>query len=196
MPPNLWSPLWRDTRGAALMEFAIVAPVLLLLIVGGLGAGHTMYVQSVLNGEMQKAARDTTLEDASGDARRAAIQARVRSQVQEVINNATVDFALTSFHDYRNAANRAEEYTDSNHDGTCNNGESYVDANNNGSWDLQGGTAGIGGSKDVVLLKATVSYPSFLPYGQRSGMMTLTSSTLLRNQPSSDQAAAPLRTCA
>jgi Flp pilus assembly protein TadG len=178
-----------------MMEFVIVAPVLLLMIVGGLGVGHTMYVKSVLDGEMQKAARDTSLEDAAGDARRAVIQDRVRTQVRQVIKDARVDFEMRSFHDYRNAANRVEEYTDSNHDGKCNSGESYVDANNNGSWDLKGGSDTVGGSKDVVLLSATVSYPSFLPYGQNSGDMKIVSSTLLRNQPSNDQASAPLRSC-
>jgi Flp pilus assembly protein TadG len=189
-------PFLRDTRGAALMEFAIVAPVLLTMIVGGLGAGHTLYVQSVLDGEMQKAARDMSLEDASAEARRTAIQNRVTDQVHQLIKDADVTFELTSYHDYRDADAKVEEYVDSNHDGTCNNGESYVDANNNNSWDLQGGTSGVGGSKDVVLLKANVAYASFLPFGQTRGKMNLTSTTLLRNQPSSDQAAAPLRTCA
>lgn len=184
-----------DTRGAAMMEFAIVAPVLLLMIIGGLGAGHTLYVKSVLDGEMQKAARDTGLEDAGSEARQSAIQAVVRDQVRRVITGAKIDFAMKSFHDYRNAKNRAEEYVDSNHDGACNNGESYVDANNSGTWDVEGGTDGIGGSKDVVLLTAVVTYPSFLPFGQNKGLMKLTSSTLLRNQPANDQAAAPLRTC-
>ncbi|WP_165911433.1 TadE/TadG family type IV pilus assembly protein [Sphingomonas sp. PP-CC-3A-396] len=178
-----------------MIEFAIVAPVLLLMIVGGLGIGHTLYVKSVLDGEMQKAGRDMSLEDAAGDARRGAIQDRVRKQVREVINNAKIDFEISSFHDYRNAENRVEEYTDSNHDGKCNAGEAYVDANNNGTWDVKGGSNSIGGSKDVVLLTANVSYPSFLPYGQSLGIMRVTSSTLLRNQPSNDQAAAPMRTC-
>ena len=189
-------PFLRDTRGAALMEFAIVAPVLLTMIVGGLGAGHTLYVQSVLDGEMQKAARDTSLEDASAAQRRTVIQDRVRDQVHQLIKDARIDFELTSFRDYRDADVRVEEYKDSNHDGTCNRGETYVDANNNGSWDRQGGTADIGGSKDVVLLKAKVSYASFLPFGQSRGQMNLVSTTLLRNQPSSDQAPAPLGTCA
>ncbi|TXC71222.1 pilus assembly protein [Sphingomonas ginsenosidivorax] len=189
-------PFLRDTRGAALMEFAIVAPVLLTMIVGGLGAGHTLYVQSVLDGEMQKAARDMSLEDASAEARQAAIEDRVRDQVHKLVKGADVDFELTAYHDYRDADAKVEEYVDGNHDGTCNKGESYVDANNNNSWDREGGTTGIGGSKDVVLLKAIVSYASFLPFGQTRGQMNLTSTTLLRNQPSSDQAAAPLRTCA
>jgi Flp pilus assembly protein TadG len=188
--------LARDDRGAAMIEFAIVAPVLILMVIGGLGAGHTLYVKSVLDGEMQKAARDTSLEDAGAESRREEIQNRVRTRVRRVINGAEVTFDLNSFRDYRNAQNRVEEYTDSNSDGTCNKGETFVDANNNGTWDLQGGSKGVGGSKDVVLLVATVTYPSFLPFGQARGGMSLTSTTLLRNQPSSDQAAAPLRTCA
>ncbi len=192
---SLIRPFLRDTRGAALMEFAIVAPVLLTMIVGGLGAGHTLYVQSVLDGEMQKAARDMSLEDASAEDRQTEIENRVRDQVHKLVRGADVDFEMTSYRDYRDADAKAEEYVDSNHDGTCNKAESYVDANNNGSWDRDGGSATIGGSKDVVLLKAKVAYASFLPFGQTRGRMLLTSTTLLRNQPSSDQAAAPMRSC-
>lgn len=187
----------RDVRGAAMMEFAIVAPVLLMLIVGGLGAGHTLYVKTLLDGELQKAARDTGLEDAGSSDRRAEIQDRVRSQVRRVIANADVDFTMTAFRDYRNAENRTEEFKDSNHDGRCNNGETYVDANGNGTFDLKGGRANeVGGSKDVLLLSAVASYPSFIPFGQTRGLMRVTATTLLRNQPVSDQAAAPLGTCA
>jgi len=184
-----------DTRGAAMIEFAIVAPVLILMIIGGLAAGHTLYVKSVLDGEMQKASRDTSLEDAAGDARRTAIQDRVRQQVRQVIKNGRVDFKLTSFQDYKNVEQVFEEYTDGNHNGTCDNDESFVDGNKNGVWDRKGGFDGVGGSKDVVVMTATLTYASILPFGQNANGMKVESSTLLRNQPSVDQAAAPMGVC-
>lgn len=186
-----------DTRAATVMEFAILAPVFLLFLFGGLDAGYNYYTKAVLDGEVQKAARDLSLEDATDPARRAAIETRIRGAVQRVMANATVTMTTRSYHDYRDAAARMEEFTDANHDGICNHSEAYVDANNNGSFDLDGGRDGIGGSRDVVVFVASAAYPrlviSSFVFGP--GTTVLTSQTMLRNQPASDQAAAPIRNC-
>lgn len=186
----------RDRRAATMMEFAILAPVFILFLFGGLDAGYNFYTKAVLDGEMQKAARDLSLEDASDPARKLAIQQRVRTAVQRVMKNATVDMTTRYYHDYTNAAGM-EEFTDSNHDGRCNNSESYVDSNNNGMFDIDAGVDGIGGSRDVVVFVATASYPRLIisSFIFGPGTTVLTSKTMLRNQPASDQAAAPLRLC-
>ncbi|WP_144037311.1 hypothetical protein [Sphingomonas sp. TZW2008] len=173
--------------------------MLLLLMYGGLASIHTFYVKAVFEGELQKAARDYSLEDAGSVDRQTVIKGKVERAVKEVINTANLSFDVTSYHDYKNAKAKREEFVDANSDGICNNDESYVDANNSGSWDLEGGrSANVGGSKDVLLLKATLTYASIMPmqWWTRASSTTLTASTLLRNQPASDQAAAPLRKCA
>lgn len=186
-----------DRRGTAVMEFAILTPVFLLLLFGGLDAGYNYYLKAVLDGETQKAARDFSLEDATDPVRNAAIQERLRSSVQRLMRNAQVDMSIRHYHDYGDAAAGMEEFTDSNHDGVCNASESYIDANNNGRYDAVSGSDDIGGSRDVVVLTATASYPrtpmsSFI-FG--AGTTVQNSKTMLRNQPASDQTAAPLRNC-
>ncbi|MGE4411843.1 MAG: TadE/TadG family type IV pilus assembly protein, partial [Sphingobium sp.] len=52
----------RDERAATLIEFAFVAPVLCILLLGAFDVGHTLYMTSVLQGVVQKAARDSGLE--------------------------------------------------------------------------------------------------------------------------------------
>ncbi len=54
--------LKRSERGATIVEFAIVAPVMLLLIMmmGELCYRH--YVQAILTGSMAKAGRDSAIE--------------------------------------------------------------------------------------------------------------------------------------
>ena len=42
-----------DQAGAAIVEFALVAPTMILLMMGVFELGHTMYVQSVVNGAMR-----------------------------------------------------------------------------------------------------------------------------------------------
>lgn len=186
-----------DLRGAALMEFALALPVMLLLILGGLEMGHTFYVKSILIGKLHKAARDMSLEGAGNAARVAAIQAEVTDAVHQVIAGAAVDYDIRSFHDYRNVAHRPEEFGDTDGDGLCNNGETFVDSNGNGVWDADGSRSGRGGAKDVLMMTASVSYPR-LGLGRFFGAgaeVKLTATTLLRNQPSTTQAQPDTQTC-
>jgi hypothetical protein len=178
------------------MEFAILSPVLFLIICGGLEVGHTIYVQSVLTGQMQKAGRDLSLEGSANAGARFALEERVRSSIKALVANPDITFMMKAYHDYRNVG-RPEEYVDTNGNGICDNNEPYVDANNSGTWDDDSSNTGPEGAKDVVLFEATVKYQriitgAYLPYGRD---VILKSSTLLRNQPSTNQAAAPQRNC-
>jgi len=189
--------LGSDQRGIALVEFALVAPVFLLMVLGGLELLHTMYVRSVLTGQLQKASRDLSLEDASATVRQEAIRTTVESAVRNVMPTATVTMVSKSFHDYTNAANPAEELSDANHNGKCDKGEAFIDSNRNGTWDQDGSAEGRGGAKDVVLLTATVSYDR-LPLAQLFGngpKIEMSAKTLLRNQPSDQQADPPTVIC-
>lgn len=186
-----------DRKGATLIEFAIAAPVLFAFILGALELGHTMYVRAILRGQIEKAARDLSLEGAANPVVVDAIEKRIRDGVKAVAGNATVSFTTTAYHDYRSARDRFEEYDDQNNDHRCDAGEPYVDSNNNGQWDLDSGINGRGGAKDVVLFTATALYPR-LALGKvfmANPNVELKASTLLRNQPSADQAAAPMRAC-
>jgi Flp pilus assembly protein TadG len=197
MRAPLLTRLLGSTRGSTMIEFALVAPLLILMLLGGLEVGHTMYVRSALVGALQKAARDISLEGASAGARQNAISASVAEAIHQIIPGASVTLASKSYRDYRNVADPAEEYNDANHDGRCDNGEAFVDSNRNGSWDLDGAVFGRGNARDVVLLIATVSY-------NRLGLTTLltaaprtvlTAKTLIRNQPNDQQADPPTGIC-
>lgn len=181
--------LREDQSGATLIEFALVSPVLLVLIMGTLDLGHQLYTRAVLVGEMQKAGRDSALE--TGSAQASALDAQVTNVVKAVSPTATVSFSRNSFRDFSDAAaSEPEEWTDTNSDGTCNAGEPYSDANNNGIWDADGGNDGQGGAKDAVVYTATVTYPRIFPMAGLAGLssnVTLTASTILRNQPYADQ---------
>jgi Flp pilus assembly protein TadG len=62
--PRLLS-LRRDKRGVTIVEFAMVAPVMILLIMGLGELMYTVYAQSVLSGAVQKAARDSAIQGGS-----------------------------------------------------------------------------------------------------------------------------------
>jgi len=85
-----------------------------------------------------------------------------------------------------------------NNDGLCNNGENFDDWNGNGTRDLEGARTNQGNARDAVIYTAHVTYPRLLPMGALLGWsnnVSITASTVLRNQPYGDQAATAVRKC-
>lgn len=181
-----------DENGISVVEFALISPVFFTLLLGTLDMGHTLYMQSVLQGVLQKAARDSTLESASAAAQQTIINAEVDQQVKRLAANADIEITRRYFRDFTTASQaKAETFTDANSNGTCDNGEAYEDANNNSVWDADGGNAGQGGAKDSVVLTAKVSYPRMFPLHGLIGLPTTTTiqaMTVLANQPYGEQA--------
>ena len=185
--------LLNHVGGVAVVEFALILPVFTVALLGVLELGHTMYTNAMLTGAIQKAARDSTIEGSSVEATRLAIDKRVKTAVQIVASNATVSFKRTAFENYADIG-RPEDFTDVNKDGICNNGETFEDANRNGVWDADRGRDGGGGARDAVLYQVTVQYPRLLALPQIAGLspkVTMSTETVLRNQPYALNYAAP-----
>ena len=193
----------RARQGTAITEFGLIAPILAVTLMGVLDLGHTLYMQSVLQGTMQKAARDATLETGTQTTTQATIDAMVTDQVQRLAKGATVTIGRTNFRDYAKAATPAKEpFTDTTsgtyHNSICDHGEPYQDNNNSGSWDTDTGKSGQGGAQDTVVYSAQVVYPRLFPFMTVVGLpanVTLNASTALVNQPYGDQAVVTVRNC-
>lgn len=147
-----WS-LWSDNEGVTAVEFALVAPVFLMIIAGSLDLGQMVYAKSVLDGAVEKAARDSALETASTQA----ADAIVKRAVWEILPAARVTATRKNYFDFNNA-NRGEELDDVNGDGACSPGEAYTDLNGNDAWDEDLGAEGNGGANDVIVYSVNVSY--------------------------------------
>lgn len=186
--------LTRSESGATLVEFGLVAPVLCLLLIGSFDVGHTLYMQSVLEGAVQKAARDGTLETASGTTatQRDTIDEKVKSQLLKLNNSADIEVSRRFYRTFSDAAAaQAEPFTDTNEDGECNDGEPFEDRNNNGVQDADGGDdVGKAGARDNVVYTVTIEYPRLFPLNKFIGVpdnVKLQASTVLANQPYGDQ---------
>ncbi|MBO9712034.1 TadE/TadG family type IV pilus assembly protein [Sphingomonas sp.] len=182
------------------MEFAIVAPVMGLVLLGAFDVGHTLYMRAALQGIVQKVARDASLETGLDTTTQSNLDAKVSNQIRALANNATVTITRSYFHDYADAtSNKFEPWTDTNANGRCDNGEPYEDTNGNKQWDATGSiNANQGGAKDAVVYSVSVSYPRIFPiYNLIGGAQTtvVTAKTILRNQPYGDQADSVVRNC-
>ena len=189
--------LLRDARGATIVEFAFVAPVLILLLMFLFDVGYYLYAKSILTGEVLAAGRSSALETAT-QANRDLLDNNVETSVKRLVNSGTLSFDRMAYKSYGRAQAKAEAFIDGNNNNICDANESFDDANGNGVRDLHSGTSGQGGAKDVTIYTVTLRYDRMLPMASLLGWgqeVTMRSSTLLRNQPFDKQAEAVIGHC-
>jgi Flp pilus assembly protein TadG len=177
---------WRNERGATIVEFAIILPVMLTLIMGLSELTYQMYVQSILSGAVQKAGRDSSIQ--GGAQETGTIDLAVMSVVWQAANKATYVSTRESYSDFADIA--PEPFVDTNHNGIRDKGECFTDINGNGVWDADPGLAGQGGANDVTRYTMTITYPHLFPVAGWFGWSpneTTSASTLLKNQPYASQ---------
>jgi len=178
-----------DESGATMMEFGLVVPVLMALLMGVFDISYNMYANAILEGAMQEAGRNSTIEGANTSS----VDSDVTTQVKIAVPNASLTYERKAYSEF-STVGQPEDFTDLNSDGTCNDGEPYEDANGNGSYDLDRGLSGQGGARDAVVLTATMTFDRFFPVAALIGLpstYTSSSSTVLRNQPYNINQSAP-----
>ncbi|MBA4047400.1 MAG: hypothetical protein C0476_02525 [Sphingomonas sp.] len=177
--------LLRERRGTSLTEFGLLAPVMIALWMGLGDILYQAYLQSVLNGAVQKAGRDSGIEGAPTST----LDTRVQTAVRQLSQTATFVSTRRNYDTFTEVA--PEPFVDTNGNGVRNPGECFTDQNINGTWDADPGAAGQGGAGAVTLYTMTVTYPRLFPvWGFFPGATTtqsISASTLLKNQPYATQ---------
>lgn len=182
--------------GASVMEFGLIAPVAMLMILGTMDIGHSYYVRAALDGAMQTAARSSSLEGSSTVTAQELVDIRVKDAVRTLAPNATITATRRYYKTFSEAAlaRRETVVEDPNQpngtNGACDAGESFIDVNDNDRWDIDGGADGQGGAKDIVIIKFKVSYPRLFPMANMLGLpanVELESNSILANQPYGEQ---------
>lgn len=178
-----------DIAGMTVVEFALIAPVLLTLLFGSFDIGYSLYARGVLQGAVQKAARDSGLRENANNPE--ALDALVTDSIARVMKTDGENSVIyvrrnyTSFSD----VGEMEDFTDSDGDAVCDLNEPFEDTNGNGEWDEKG-QAGQGGARATVLYRVTFRYKRIFPIHKLVGgspYTTLNASTVLRNQPFAEE---------
>jgi len=184
----------QDERGASILEFALIAPVAMLLIFGTMDIGHNYFVRATLDGAMQNMGRSSSLESAAILARQEVIDLRVKEAVLALAPTATFTTNRSYYKTFSEAASARAEIVIENPataNFRCDVGESFWDINGNKTWDSDGGAKGQGGARDVVVITYKVTYPRLFPLAKLMGLpanVELESNSILANQPYGEQA--------
>lgn len=187
-----------DKDGLAMTEFAFVAPVFLLMLMGIFDQGFAMYIQAALQGATQEGARQATLENRLYTDIEAKVSQQVRNVVPSSDPSTEITFTLDpTYYQSYSEISVPEDFEDkfrgspSVKNGIYDADECFVDRNGNNQWDEDVGLTGPGGAQDVVSIKASLTYKRIFPFWKMIGQpqqQVLTATTFLRNQPFSAQA--------
>jgi len=171
-----------DARGATIVEFAFVAPILVLTLFGLFDLGYKSYVSSVVQGALHEAARLATV----GNKTIPEIDTHIQNRLKAFSKNATITITEKSYTDFAGVKIPEKITSDTAPAGQYNVGDCYEDANGNSQYDTDRGKTGMGNSEDVVNYEITITYQRLFPLTKLMGLPsteTVKSSTVLRNQP-------------
>jgi hypothetical protein len=181
-----WRKAAKNDKGSAIVEFGLVAPLLLAIIFGIIEFSGVTFAQTLLEGGAGQASRFGILGSApDGGSREAAIRGIIRDNAFGVIDADEVRVETLAYSSF-GAIGQAEPFEDANGNGSFDEGEGFQDVNGNGARDEDQGRADAGGADEIVLYRLTyewdVMVPIFRPFfGDR---VVLQAATAVRNEPS------------
>ncbi len=182
--------LRHERRGVAVIEFALLSPIMLFLICGAIEIGNMIFARVVLEGAVTEAARLATasLEDSEAQRTTTMKNSIIESMHQfPIAKNNSLVITTTVYRNFSDAY--PEPYNDANGNKKYDLGETFSDRNQNGIWDdakpVTGST--LGGPGDVV--SYTAKFPKRVLFsfvgdliGFKNGVIPLAATTVTRNE--------------
>jgi Flp pilus assembly pilin Flp len=176
----------RNREGSTVIEFAIIAPLLFLLLVGTVETGLVLFANSVLEGATSVGSRiGKSGFTVAGQTREQYIRSKVVQLSGGIIRPNLLTVTTLSYKSFDNIGKPEPCLTAS----PCNGvpGVNFVDVNGNGTWDQDMGKSNAGGSGDVVLYRASYPWSLFTPLmkrimGDSNGKITITAVAITRNE--------------
>lgn len=182
--------LWRAEDGVSAIEFAIIAPVLMLLMFGIVEFATIMLLANIMENATSISSRlGKTGYAASGKSREETIRDSVAERAGNLIDPSKLEITSRYYEQFDQIGD-AEPWNDANTNGIPETGE-YNDINGNGQWDSDMGLAGYGDAEDIVVY--TIRYPwgVMTPIMREviaddNGDFQLTAHAVVKNEPFDD----------
>jgi Flp pilus assembly protein TadG len=181
-------------RGVTLLEFGLIAPPLILTIMGIGDLAYQSYLRSVARGVLERASRAASVGTMNATQMDAYIQAQMENITAK--NGSPPAVVRKSYYNFSRVGKPEKITTDTAPLGTYNAGDCYEDANGNGSYDAAGGSTGLGSADDIVYYEVTITQPRMFPMAKLLGWsadQSVTVTTMVRNQPWANQATPTVR---
>lgn len=180
-----WRKVAKNDKGSTIVEFGLVAPLVLAIVLGIVEFSGVSFAQTLLEGGAGQASRFGILGSApDGSSRESTIRGIIRDNAFGVIDANDVRVETLTYGSF-GAIGQAEPFLDANGNGSFDEGEGFQDINGNGTRDEDQGRAGAGGADEVVLYRLTYEWdimvPIFRPFF--GDQVVLQAATAVRNEP-------------
>lgn len=182
---------WQQLRallsdsGAAMVEFALIAPLLLGMLCGILEFSGILFAQTLLEGGAREASRHgITGATEEGVGREETILDIINENTFGIIDINELDVETLVYETFGDIG-QPEPFTDENNNGTFDTGEAFSDVNGNGVRDDDMGVAGLGGPGDVVVYRLSYDWEIMIPLFEPffGDEVILDASIAVRNEP-------------
>lgn len=180
-----------DRGGGPSVEFALVLPVLLVLLLGIVETGRVLAATALLDGAVREAAR-RGITGAAGAADEAAIRTLVTARTAGLVDGDDATVATLVYPRFADVGLPEPFTDDAPSNGIWDAGEDFDDLNGNGAWDADRGRPGGGTPGEVVVYTVTTELRTLTGFVDRllapSGRFRLSASIAVRNEPFVDDA--------
>ena len=102
-------PLVASQSGIATVEFGLIGGTFCVMLLGAFDLSHTIYVRSIAEGAMQRAARSSALQTGSVATQQDAVDLAVKNQILELNKSAVVTFKRRNYKSFTDAYNAKHE---------------------------------------------------------------------------------------
>ncbi len=186
-PNKTYTSLLRAQGGATAVEFAFIAPVLILLLFAIIEFSLIMLVNNLMESATANSSRlGKTGFSANSKTREETILDSVSTRVGSLINPAQLVLTTKVYAQFDQIGD-AEPWNDTNSNNMPDAGE-YDDINGNGTYDTDMARAGYGNAEDVVVY--TITYPWSIQtpimrelIGDTNGNFPITTTAVVKNEP-------------
>lgn len=184
-----------DQQGSSLIEFALTAPLMVLMIVGAIEFGMIMFVSTLMESALRDAARfGITGQVPDGATRLDQILAIVEQRTIGLVDMSNAKIEVRVYPTFGDVG-RGESYIDGNGNGAYDPGETFTDENGNGAYDSDVGQEGAGDAGSIVAYRMEYAWPLRTPLAGnligQNGKFVLRSAIAVRNEPYDQAIGAP-----
>ncbi len=179
-----------DRSGLAAIEFAMIFPVFLIMILAAFQLSYIGWAQNRLESAMRQGARVGITGRTTGSrTRQETIENAVEFLMQSVskVVDAPIVYTSKSYPTFSTLNQPGEPFDDVNNNNICDNGETYYSYDGiPGRATTDIGTSGTGSAGDVVRYEITYPLNLFVPLANRffgtNNRLDLTARTVVRNE--------------
>ncbi len=174
-----------DNRGVTSIEFAFIAPVVVLMVMGVIEFSLILFTTAVMESATSHTARlGKTGYTEGGSSRSDQIVANIKSLTAGLLDPDNIDIQAKVYDGFDDVGD-PEPFVDTNNNLQYDDGEPFSDINGNLEYDEDMGAAGFGDANDIVVY--TVSYPWPINTPIMSSIIgefyNITVRTVVKNEP-------------